>query len=97
MIPVEVLVTPISMGGGNLVDQCTPRSTTSSEQELAIITRTPLSTQVRPMATPVLLMVGVGWGRGVVADAQRCQPVRSDRIIFRVIQDNTHTQINRTG
>ena len=49
MEPVEVLVTPTPTGGH--LETGTPRSTTSSEQELAAITHSPLSTQViSPMA-----------------------------------------------
>ena len=44
MEPVEVLVTPTPMKGH--LETETPRSTTSSEQELADIVHSPLSTQV---------------------------------------------------
>ena len=44
MEPVEVLVTPTPMKGH--LETETPRSTTSSEQELADIVHSPVSTQV---------------------------------------------------
>lgn len=44
MEPVEVLVTPTPTKGH--LETETPRSTTSSEQELADIVHSPLSTQV---------------------------------------------------
>ena len=56
MEPVEVLVTPTPTGGH--LETGTPRSTTSSEQELAAITHSLLSTQVlSPMAVS-------NWGGG---------------------------------